>query len=76
MANKNKKKQQNKKRVEKPKEEVAKTTESSIFNNTTTIQQEPKVEWYRLEDLNEDEIDDPFGDMIIEQRLLLNNKVS
>ncbi|OBZ86945.1 putative rRNA-processing protein ebp2 [Choanephora cucurbitarum] len=36
-------------------------------------QLEKEPEWVRLEDLDEEDIDDEFGDMVIEQRLLVNN---
>ncbi|KAG1046460.1 hypothetical protein G6F46_005633 [Rhizopus delemar] len=39
---------------------------------TTEVEKEP--EWYRLEDLDPEDIDDEFGDMIIEQRLQVNNE--
>jgi rRNA-processing protein EBP2 len=39
----------------------------------TEVEKEP--EWYRLEDLDPEDIDDEFGDMIIEQRLQVNNEV-
>ncbi|KAI9266040.1 eukaryotic rRNA processing [Sporodiniella umbellata] len=38
---------------------------------TEVADKEP--EWVRLEDLDPEQIDDEFGDMIIEQRLLVNN---
>lgn len=34
-----------------------------------------KIEWYRLEDLDPEDIDDEDGDMIIEQRLEVYNEV-
>ncbi|CAO3703544.1 unnamed protein product [Rhizopus stolonifer] len=38
-----------------------------------TAQVEKEPEWVRLEDLDPEDIDDEFGDMIIEQRLQVNN---
>lgn len=39
------------------------------------IVEEKEPDWYLLEDLEAEDIDDEFGDMIIEQRLLVNNEV-
>ncbi|KAI8061713.1 hypothetical protein BC940DRAFT_309896 [Gongronella butleri] len=36
----------------------------------------PKDQWLRLEDLEESDIDDQDGDIVIEQRLLVNNEVA
>lgn len=41
-----------------------------------TAQVEKEPEWVRLEDLDPEDIDDEFGDMIIEQRLQVNNTVN
>ncbi|KAG2206981.1 hypothetical protein INT47_008450 [Mucor saturninus] len=35
--------------------------------------EEKEPEWYLLEDLEAEDIDDEYGDMVIEQRLLVNN---
>lgn len=37
--------------------------------------EEKEPDWYLLEDLEAEDIDDEFGDMIIQQRLLVNNEV-
>ncbi|ORX55599.1 hypothetical protein DM01DRAFT_1334992 [Hesseltinella vesiculosa] len=43
---------------------------------TSTVDDVPKDQWVPLEDLNESDLDNDDGDMIIEQRLLVNNKVA
>ncbi|KAI8076487.1 eukaryotic rRNA processing [Gilbertella persicaria] len=42
------------------------------MNTQDQTMEEP--EWVRLEDLDEEDIDDEYGDMVIEQRLLVNNE--
>ncbi|KAI8987353.1 eukaryotic rRNA processing [Mycotypha africana] len=43
-----------------------------VINNQDTI--EPAVEWVRYEDVDPEDIDDEYGDMVIEQKLLVNNE--
>lgn len=44
-----------------------------VVTESTVEEKEP--EWYLLEDLEAEDIDDEYGDMVIEQRLLVNNVV-
>lgn len=46
---------------------------NAVIETIPTKPEEP--EWLLLEDLEAEDIDDEFGDMIIEQRLLVNNEV-
>ncbi|KAI8645234.1 eukaryotic rRNA processing [Parasitella parasitica] len=39
-----------------------------------TVKEDAEPVWIRLEDLDEDDIDDEYGDMVIEQRILVNNE--
>lgn len=41
----------------------------------TVEEAEKEPEWINLEDLEESDIDDEYGDMVVEQRLLVNNEV-
>lgn len=52
------------------------TTEKHETNNDTVADEEDaEPAWVRLEDLEEDDIDDEYGDMVIQQKLLVNNEV-
>lgn len=54
----------------------AKKIKTDHVESTETIKVEEKEpEWYLLEDLEAEDIDDEYGDMVIEQRLLVNNVV-
>jgi rRNA-processing protein EBP2 len=46
-----------------------------VESSETDQIEEKEPEWYLLEDLEAEDIDDEYGDMVIEQRLLVNNKV-
>ncbi|KAL7320522.1 hypothetical protein PS15m_000407 [Mucor circinelloides] len=51
------------------------TTEKHETSNSTTAEEEDaEPAWIRLEDLEEEDIDDEFGDMVIQQKLLVNNE--
>jgi rRNA-processing protein EBP2 len=40
-----------------------------------TVEEDAEPAWIRLEDLEEDDIDDEYGDMVIQQKILVNNEV-
>jgi rRNA-processing protein EBP2 len=48
---------------------------SAAIEPVVTKTEEKEPEWLLLEDLEEEDIDDEFGDMIIQQKLLVNNEV-
>lgn len=51
------------------------TEKHETSNNTTAEEEDAEPAWIRLEDLEEEDIDDEFGDMVIQQKLLVNNEV-
>ncbi|GAA5801240.1 hypothetical protein HPULCUR_006685 [Helicostylum pulchrum] len=44
-----------------------------VGEKSQPVVEEKEPDWYLLEDLEAEDIDDEFGDMVIEQRLLVNN---
>lgn len=59
-----------------PKAKKIKTDHVQTTETVAPVQVEEKEpEWYNLEELEAEDIDDEFGDMIVEQRLLVNNEV-
>lgn len=60
-----------------PKAKKIKTDHVQSTETVAPVQVEEKEpEWYNLEDLEAEDIDDEYGDMVIEQRLLVNNEVN
>lgn len=56
---------------------VKETTEPVVVAPVVepVVEEQKEPEWYLLEDLEAEDIDDEYGDMVIEQRLLVNNVV-
>ncbi|KAI7902803.1 eukaryotic rRNA processing [Cokeromyces recurvatus] len=50
------------------------TIDPTLTTNVSAKEEEIEPQWIRLEDLDEDDIDDEFGDMVIVQKLLVNNE--
>ncbi|CEP17197.1 hypothetical protein [Parasitella parasitica] len=61
-----------------PQNKKAKLDHTSTIEKAETaengVEEEAEPIWVRLEDLDEDDIDDEYGDMVIEQRILVNNE--
>lgn len=53
-------------------------TPTTETHETSTAVEEEDAEpaWVRYEDLEEDDIDDEYNDMVIQQKLLVNNEVT
>lgn len=45
-------------------------------NGTAAEEEDAEPAWIRYEDLEEDDIDDEYNDMVIQQKLLVNNEVT
>jgi rRNA-processing protein EBP2 len=53
---------------------VTPVVEPAVVEEPVVVE-EKEPEWYLLEDLEAEDIDDEYGDMVIQQRLLVNNVV-
>ncbi|KAI9485531.1 MAG: eukaryotic rRNA processing [Benjaminiella poitrasii] len=49
-------------------------TDPTVKLDDLIEEEDIEPQWVRLEDLDEDDIDDEFGDMVIEQKILVNNE--